>query len=313
MCGGVFSLNKIRIILAIGLMVFFQLVIAGPDQESKQKFADLEEQLNYLAVTYDIDIEGSELLKSHPARSVKGGVERQLKVLLSNFNYVAIQETESGIERVIILGRKQYFPDETVLDTRKQGKSHVIEATIIGNNGIRRNISLIVDTGSEYVVLPQSMAGELGLEDKLLQERKLQTANGVVAAKFGQLASLEIGNEIIQNVRAAFVDEKLLGGAKLLGMNVLRHFRFTLDDAEQTITLIKKDGVPTEKLQENVTSESIPSDSTPPESIPPDSIPPEPITPESIPPEMQEDASILERLKNGSSPDMQNTGADIPQ
>lgn len=269
-------------------MVFFSWGFADTDQESKRKFADLEEQLNYIAVTNDIDIEGSEMLKSYPARSVKGGVERQLKMLLSNFNYVAIQETRNSIERVIILGRKQYFPDETVIDTQKQGKSHVVEATVVGSNGIRRTLSLIVDTGSEYVVLPQSMITELGLEEKLLQKRKLQTANGVVDAKFGQLASLEIGNEAINNVLTAFVDEKLLGEAKLLGMNVLRHFRFTLDDNEQTITLIKKDNVPTEKHQDI----AVPKLNTP---------------------EQQGDAAELKQLNKGSAPELQNTDIDNPK
>jgi aspartyl protease family protein len=275
-------------ILAIGLMVFLTCGFAGSVQKPSRNFADLEEQINYIAATYDIDIEGAELLKSDPARSVKGSIERQLKTLLADFNYVAIQEARDSIERVIILGRKQHFPDETVLDTKKKGKSHIIEVTIIGNNGMRRNLSLIVDTGSEYIVLPQSMISELGLEEKLLRERKLQTANGVVDAKFGQLTSIELGNETVNSVLAAFVDEKLLGGAKLLGMNVLRHFRFTLDDDEQTITLIKKDNVPAE-IPQNIA------------------------VPELTKPEQRKDAAAQEKSKQESPAERANTNSLQPK
>ena len=79
----------------------------------------------------------------------------------------------------------------------------------------------------------------LGLSEETTEERGLQTANGVADAHIGQLENLQIGNEIIRNVEVAFVDDELLGNVKLLGMNVLTRFRFTLDNQNQTITLVR--------------------------------------------------------------------------
>ena len=61
----------------------------------------------------------------------------------------------------------------------------------------------------------------------------------MVKAQLGELSSLEIGDQVVDKVAAAFVEDDRLGNVKLLGMNVLNLYRFTLDDEQQTMTLLK--------------------------------------------------------------------------
>ena len=230
----------------IAMLIMFAVLnpaAADPQPETtvqtKAGFANLAEQLDDLALQHDIDVRGLSLLKaSPPVHSSGGGVEKQLQALLFDFNYVAIRGNE-GIEQVIILGFKQHVPDEIIINTSKKGQNHFIEAALTGPSGERVEVTLMIDTGAAYIVLPKTMIAELGLDEAALTESKLQTANGMVKAQVGELASLEIGDQILDKVSAAFVDDQLLGDVKLLGMNVLNLYRFTLDDEQQTMTLLK--------------------------------------------------------------------------
>ena len=234
---GVFFVNMYKILQIIALAAFLNSGLASADEAPE--FVDLADQLSYLAVTYKVDMQGLELTQFLPSRRVSGEVEKQLKELLSGFNYVSVKKPGSNIEKIIIIGRKQDLPERTILKTLKKGNSHLIRAAITGPGGIRIEVPLIVDTGAEHVVLPKSMLSKLGMENEPLLTRRLQTANGLTSALVARLSMLEIGNEVIRDVEAAFIDDKLLGGTKLLGMNVLKEFRVTLDDQKQTITLIK--------------------------------------------------------------------------
>ena len=226
-----------RILQAIIMAAVLSRAIAGPDEVPD--FVDLADQLGFLAVTYKIEMQGLELTQFLPPREVSGDAEKQLKVLLAGFNYVSVKTPGANIEKIIIIGRKQDLPERTILKTRKKGNSHLIRAAITGPGGVRIEVPLLVDTGAEHVVLPTSMLYKLGMENEPALTRRLQTANGLTSALIVKLSMLEIGNEIIHDVEAAFIDDKLLGGTKLLGMNVLKDFRMTLDDQKQTVTLIK--------------------------------------------------------------------------
>jgi len=229
------------------MITLLNLAAADPQPETEVKakakakagFDNLAEQLDDLALQHDIDIRGLALLKaSPPVHSSAGVIEKQLQVLLSDYNYVAIRG-DDGIEQIIVLGFKQHVPDETIINTSKKGQNHFIEAALIGPSGDRVEVTLMIDTGAAYIVLPKTMIAKLGLDEAALSESKLQTANGMVKAEVGELSSLEIGDQVLDKVAAAFVEDDRLGDVKLLGMNVLNMYRFTLDDEQQTMTLLK--------------------------------------------------------------------------
>ncbi|MGH8498926.1 MAG: retropepsin-like aspartic protease family protein [Methylococcales bacterium] len=202
-------------------------------------YRNLADQLDDLAAQNNIEIDGLELTASQPAQWVKGDSTEQVKRLLATFNYVTILSSKQAIERIIILGEKQEFPRGITVHTRKKGKNHSIEGRITGMNGKQVEASLIIDTGADYLVLPQSMMETFGVDPDSSETRKLQTANGLTEARIAKVRSLRIGNELITDIEAAFIKDDQLGDTKLLGMNVLQRYRVTLDDREQTVTLIK--------------------------------------------------------------------------
>ncbi|MCI0653576.1 MAG: retroviral-like aspartic protease family protein [Methylococcaceae bacterium] len=202
-------------------------------------FRSLADQLDDLAYRNNITIDGLELTASQPPKRVTGDSTERVKRLLAEFNYVTILTSERSIERIIILGEKQVFPRGVTLHTRKKGKNHTIEGRVTGANGKQIPVSLVIDTGADYLVLPKSMMESFGVDPDSSETRKLQTANGLTDARIAKVKTLQIGNELIPDIEAAFIEDDQLGDSKLLGMNVLQRYRVTLDDREQTVTLIK--------------------------------------------------------------------------
>jgi clan AA aspartic protease (TIGR02281 family) len=99
---------------------------------------------------------------------------------------------------------------------------------------------MLIDTGADLVVLPESMIAPLGLSESQFTLQKMQTANGLSDAKIGVLQELKIAGETVFNVEVAFVADRLLGDTRLLGMSVLGRYQMAIDDNLQAITLIKK-------------------------------------------------------------------------
>ena len=222
------------------IMLLFTMMLRAQSLGSL-KYGNLADQLADLANSAGIEIKRLELAEKFPPKNIYGRLPQKVDQLLSDFNYTIVQSPGQAIERIIIVGRKRHVPRGTILHTRRHGKNHVIQAVITGVNGYFQEVSLVVDTGADYIVLPRSMMEPLGLREDTTTMNRLQTANGIIDASIGRLEELRIGNEIISNIEAAFIDDPQLGGAKLLGMNVLKRYRFTLDDQRQTITLIKAD------------------------------------------------------------------------
>jgi clan AA aspartic protease (TIGR02281 family) len=99
---------------------------------------------------------------------------------------------------------------------------------------------MLIDTGADLVVLPESMIDQLGLTESPFRQEQIQTANGMANAKIGKLQKLKIAGETVENVDVAFIADSLLGENRLLGMSVLGRYQVTIDDTSHSITLLKK-------------------------------------------------------------------------
>ncbi len=201
---------------------------------------NLAYQLLELAADHHFEIQGIEKTDLYDFKRVRGNSESQIKQLLSGFNYVMVRTDHGKLERLIILDEKSVGPKQIVISTQKRGQQHILSASIKGLTDEWLSVDFLVDTGAERIVLPYSIMESLGYDAEKLENLKLQTANGIVEAKNGQLDAIEIGHEIIRDVAVAFVQDELLGENKLLGMNVLSRFRFTIDNELQEITFKKK-------------------------------------------------------------------------
>lgn len=215
---------------------------AGPvlaEETDLPSFARLAVQLQAYSDRYEIEVKGIEKTLDAAAIHCGEGDKRRIKCLLRDYNYVLIQEKNGKLERVIILQRKIPTPDEIVLETEKVGNRHTIPAFLTGVSGSRVEVRLLVDTGADYLVLPESMMDGMGVVAEDLEPRKMQTANGLVEANVGQLPALEIGGDLIENIQAAFIADDRLGESKILGMQVLSRYRMTIDDKHRRISLTK--------------------------------------------------------------------------
>lgn len=223
-------------------------------------FAELERLMSELG----FEVKGMDQTQGAIAHA--GGQEpvARLHLLLENFDHVIIQAPAGGIERVIVLGEKSdYVPPpviigkdsetadgdapaaesdgtEIVLSTQRKGSSHLVTLGLEGVNQQRVEEAMLIDTGADRVVLPVSLLSALGITPDALREQQVQTANGTVDARIGQLNAIWVGEQRVENIEVAFIDDQKLGGTSLLGMSLLGRYRMTIDDTKSQLTLATK-------------------------------------------------------------------------
>ena len=205
--------------------------------------AGLGNQISDLAAAHGFAVSGLERLGDAPGKPVEGDPRARLEALLQGFNYVIVDSSTGGIERVLISSAKGPAAEMVRgarVKTTRRGNHHIVKAVLIGPSGARRTASLMVDTGASTVVLPKSMSRALGFRDADLRDGWSQTANGRMRIRQGRLHSVQVGQAIVQNVAVNFVDDRGLGGNLLLGMSFLGRFRVTFDDENRSLILINK-------------------------------------------------------------------------
>ncbi len=232
----------------LAVLILFLVPSAGAGSH-KQKIPasvpnNLSEQLTSLSIQHGFDLVIHAELEEVPAKPLDGDLLQLLELLLSAHNHVIMRSPGGKVDRVIVLSRKQSLPpapDEIVLKLQRRGTHHLVQATLVGTNGAEIQADLLVDTGSTFVVLPQSRIADLGIAPDQLTERQVQTAKGRVVASISRVPSIRIGGEEISNVEVAFIEDSKLGGNSLLGMSILSRYKVILDDENSTLTLIVKD------------------------------------------------------------------------
>jgi len=218
----------------------------------------LAKQLRGFAQQYGFVLVGADKASDSEAISKlpEGDPARQVKTLMLGYDYVAIQPPGGKLEKIIIIGKKNSAPAPSIVDasgdpnadpdgdvvipTERQDAHHLVLVTVYSDVGEEFQSSLMVDTGASLVVLPRSAADELEIPEEELQERDVQTAKGRLKASVTRAPMIQIGPLEIPNVEVAFIEDEMLGGQGLLGMNVLGRYRFTLDDDQNTLTLSPK-------------------------------------------------------------------------
>ena len=91
-----------------------------------------------------------------------------------------------------------------------------------------------VDTGASDVVLPISVAKELGLDMEGARTALYGTANGVIQQSLVTLDSVDLGGARAERVPASVSTTMTTG---LLGLSFFNHFRYRFDPASGVITL----------------------------------------------------------------------------
>jgi clan AA aspartic protease (TIGR02281 family) len=117
------------------------------------------------------------------------------------------------------------------LDFERRGNSIFVRGSVEG-----RRVYFLFDTGATYTTLTPSIARKVGASpDKDAPTMRLRTANGTRSARVGIVARLMVGDQLHQGV--SFTVCESCGGSRyrgapvagLLGLNVLRRYRYEID------------------------------------------------------------------------------------
>ena len=217
--------------------------------EAKQ--VDIAAELARLAAAHGFTVTGEEHLVDSVGRAEGDDPVRRVRMLLEDFDHIIVQDGHGGIERVIVLGAATPGeapplvavdggppPDAPIeLPTIRAGSQHSVRVALEGNGGRRLARVLLIDTGADTLVLPASLMGQLGIDPDELEEREVQTANGLAQARTGQLSAVWLGAQRVPDVAVAFLEDAKLGNAGLLGMSVLGRYQMTIDDQQNRLTL----------------------------------------------------------------------------
>jgi aspartyl protease family protein len=202
---------------------------------------DLFAQIQALQNKNKIQITGLERIQNAEKVLISGSLEQQVKQLFAAYNHIVSRNTKGQIDRVVVINKKQKHKDNRiVLPTSVKGNHSTVSVALSGDGRVWQTVDMVIDTGADLVVLPESMIEQLGLTDSKFTVGKMQTANGMTDAKIGVLQEVKIAGETVENVEVAFIADQLLGENKLLGMSVLGRYQVNIDDKAQLITLIKK-------------------------------------------------------------------------
>lgn len=121
------------------------------------------------------------------------------------------------------------------LPLTRAGDQYIVEASLDGS----RQVRLLIDTGASMTTLMPDILSDLGypLDGP---KANFSTANGIVQAPVVRLGKLSLGPATVGAVTVGALPFEGPRGEVdgLLGMNVLRHFEFSLDQAEARLHLI---------------------------------------------------------------------------
>jgi len=223
------------------LSIFLAFMTLNAQAQDIDNSEDLLQQILSLQSQMGIKMTGLDRIQKEEKIPSGGSEEQQLEQLLRTYNHIISRDEKGQIDRVIIVNKKQKSESERIiLPTTQQGNHFIVSVALSGANSHWNTLDMIIDTGADLVVLPESMIPLLGLENSSFSHKKMQTANGTADAKIGLLQEMKLAGETLVNVEVAFIADALLGNNRLLGMSVLGRYQLNIDEQAKLITLIKK-------------------------------------------------------------------------
>lgn len=111
------------------------------------------------------------------------------------------------------------------------GRSIRVDGSV---DGVRA-LNLIIDTGATYTAIPLHVAQELGYADAIAKAPTLSvnTAGGTFLTRRIQIRSLSVGRFFVRDLEVLVLPQASGEEYGLLGLNFLRHFRYTVDAARK--------------------------------------------------------------------------------
>lgn len=123
---------------------------------------------------------------------------------------------------------------------RRQGNT--LYASVVVNG--KYDKEMVVDSGASILSLPLAVAKELGVEPTPEDPPiTLVVADGrTISGRLVKLDEVRVGQFTVKDVEAAVLGPEAVNAEPLLGMSFLGKFKFELDSAAATLTLIDVEG-----------------------------------------------------------------------
>ncbi len=216
-----------------------QLVTATDDDLSQQQrwieLAGFYELLDSIALS-----QPHYVLRQAMLYRMLGEPERARSLLLG------LQSSDDGLDTqwtqavASQLAATRPEPEATVaplysVPVEQRGDHYLVKATVNG----RKQVSLMIDTGASVTSISRESFDSLRLASFDYQGSRLfNTANGLAQAEVYRAASLSLGRTRMNGIDVAVLDFDAPPGTDgLLGMNVLRNFRFEIDQDRSLLLL----------------------------------------------------------------------------
>ena len=233
-----------RLVLFCCCLFLLPVLAASFAQAEEAPPQNLRAQIEALVDQHNIKAAGLHLVSEAAPVQTEGDIESRIERLLDGYNYVLLRGPTNGVvEKLIVIGPHGARPARSLrvsVRTTRRGSGHFVDADIVGQGSGRQKVSLLVDTGASFVVLPASLKSPLGYDGVKLTKRTLSTAAGPVEGEMAVLRTVAVGKALVKDVAVAFVDDELLGLPGLLGMSFLKRFVTVIDDDRNEVTLERR-------------------------------------------------------------------------
>jgi clan AA aspartic protease (TIGR02281 family) len=123
--------------------------------------------------------------------------------------------------------------DAVIIPIARGSRSIRTEAVIDGG----RALPFIVDTGATYTTIPSEMAQALGYDLSRAPQINVATAGGALSVPLIQVQSVSVGGYSVRNLEVCVIPSGLGPDFGLLGLNFLRHFKYSMDSARSEFRL----------------------------------------------------------------------------
>ena len=158
-----YRISMIKPLRLIALSWLVLLALSAQAQEAEEA-GDLFTQIQSLQNRMNIQITGLERIQNEAKVITRGSLEQQIEQLLASFNHIVSRNAKGQIESIVIINKKQKTEDQRiVLPTTLQGNHHMVSVALSGNGQLWQTLDMIIDTGADLVVLPESLIAQLGL------------------------------------------------------------------------------------------------------------------------------------------------------
>lgn len=159
---------------------------------------------------------------------------------------LALRDADDGLNRQWTSALDQQLASVTLKQLADQLPSYAVPVTphsdhflVASSINADDQLNLMIDTGASITTLARESFERIdqsGFEYR--GSRLFSTANGLTQGEVYRVESISLGEARVENLDIAVLDYQSTEGVDgLLGMNVLRHFRFEIDQDEALLIL----------------------------------------------------------------------------